>query len=400
MSGRRTRVDFPGLDTVRALGALAVLCTHVAFWTGSYGLDLLGTAWSRLDVGVAIFFVLSGFLLSRPFLERARNGERQERVGAYLLKRALRVLPVYWVVAVAALLIVPANRDLGPGAWLRTLTLSDLYFSHSLPAALTQMWSITTEVAFYLVLPLLMWGWTRFTGRRRSDAKVVVMVLATAAISVLWAVRPPGWIVSHAPFHAQWLPAYLVWFAAGIALAHVHVFRDQPHGGRFDLVTPVLRLGEQPGVCWTAVLALFLVASTPLAGPALLVPTSPGELATKTMLYTLIGALIVLVTAFAPRESGYARAMAHPLGRHLGRISYCVFCVHVLVLHLIVMVTPWRPFIDGHHWTILAVVLASSVALAEVLHRLVEAPVMRWRPRGSAAPAVTASSASEVTLSS
>ena len=64
--------EFPVLDTARAIGALAVLTTHPAFQTGNYlGSGVWGTFLARLDVGVAIFFVLSAFLLARPHLARA-----------------------------------------------------------------------------------------------------------------------------------------------------------------------------------------------------------------------------------------------------------------------------------------------------------------------------------------
>ncbi len=56
-----------------------VLTTHVAFWTGNYGFDVWGTFLARLDAGVALFFVLSGFLLSRPYLLRARAVGHQRR---------------------------------------------------------------------------------------------------------------------------------------------------------------------------------------------------------------------------------------------------------------------------------------------------------------------------------
>ncbi|MCW2712328.1 MAG: acyltransferase 3, partial [Marmoricola sp.] len=63
---------FPVLDTLRAVGALAVVTTHVTFQSGDYVRHgIVGALLSRLDVGVAIFFVLSGFLLSRPYFARA-----------------------------------------------------------------------------------------------------------------------------------------------------------------------------------------------------------------------------------------------------------------------------------------------------------------------------------------
>lgn len=392
-------VVFPALDTVRALGALAVLSTHVAFWTGSYGFDLTGIALSRLDVGVAIFFVLSGFLLSRQALVRARDGRPAPPLLPYLRKRALRVLPVYWVVAVAALLVLDQNHR-GPIGWLRTLTLTDLYFSHRMPAALTQMWSITTEVAFYVLLPLLMVGWNLLTRSRRADAVVVGLVLLSAAISVGWVAAAPGWLGGGATFHDQWLPTYLVWFVVGIALAHLHVHRGDPAPRRrIDLVGLVTRWGAQPGACWAVAVAAFLVAATPMAGPSVLVPAATSQIVVKTLLYAVIGGAIILASAFAPPSSRYMRVMSHPVGRYLGRISYGVFCVHVLVLHLIDMTTTWAPF-TGRAWPILGATLAASLVLAELLHRFVEAPFMRLRRAGDVPASEVPIRARGITVSS
>jgi peptidoglycan/LPS O-acetylase OafA/YrhL len=61
-----TQRGFPCLDGARALAATAVVATHVSFWTGGDMSTLLGRVFARFDVGVPIFFVLSGFLLSRP----------------------------------------------------------------------------------------------------------------------------------------------------------------------------------------------------------------------------------------------------------------------------------------------------------------------------------------------
>ena len=75
-----TAPTFPLLDTMRAVGALCVLTTHAAFWAGDYTRHgTWGTVLARLDVGVAIFFVLSGFLLSRPWLPARRPTGRPRR---------------------------------------------------------------------------------------------------------------------------------------------------------------------------------------------------------------------------------------------------------------------------------------------------------------------------------
>ena len=95
---------------------MAVLTTHAAFWAGSYTQHgYWGSLLARLDVGVAIFFVLSGFLLSRPWIARARLGLPRPKVGRYYWKRVLRIFPVYLVTAVLALSLIPENDGLGGG---------------------------------------------------------------------------------------------------------------------------------------------------------------------------------------------------------------------------------------------------------------------------------------------
>ena len=184
----------PGLDTIRALGALLVLATHSAFWSGSYSFTFTGTLLARLDVGVPLFFVLSGFLLSRPYLRAARREERPPRLRPYLWKRAVRVLPVYWVVAVVAMALVSGNSDAGLVGWLRALTLTDIYFRDRLPDGLTQTWSLATEVSFYVLLPLIMLGWNRATRGARPDRGVLAVVALSIVVTVVWVFSQSAWV--------------------------------------------------------------------------------------------------------------------------------------------------------------------------------------------------------------
>ncbi len=203
-------VAFPALDSLRAVAAVAVLATHAAFWAGAYAHPVYGTALSRLDVGVAVFFVLSGFLLSRPWIARHRDGMPPPSTTHYLWKRALRLVPVYVVTAVAALTLLPGNRGAGTGQWVSTLLLADIYVDDRLPDGLTQMWSLATEVAFYLVLPLLMWlGLSRGRGGRRGADRLGLLALAMTATTVVWlmdlSVRWDG----GGTMIRLWLPSYL-----------------------------------------------------------------------------------------------------------------------------------------------------------------------------------------------
>ncbi|RZI80656.1 MAG: acyltransferase, partial [Microbacterium sp.] len=170
-----TRRTYPGLDTVRALAALAVLATHTSFWAGFYPQGLLGAMTARLDIGVAVFFVLSGFLLGQPFLAATADGTTPPRAGRYLWKRFLRIVPLYVVTVVVALLALPENDAAGPSTWIRQLTLTQVYPPADLVAGLTHMWSLCVEVAFYLALPLLLWPLHRWSARRGWNPRTVLL---------------------------------------------------------------------------------------------------------------------------------------------------------------------------------------------------------------------------------
>ena len=84
---------FPLLDGYRAIAAFMVLTTHVAFNTGEIRTPVLGPLLGRMDFGVTLFFLLSGFLLYRPWARAAMVDRAGPAVGGYALRRAARILP-------------------------------------------------------------------------------------------------------------------------------------------------------------------------------------------------------------------------------------------------------------------------------------------------------------------
>ncbi len=373
--------QFPALDTLRAVGALAVLTTHTMFWSGDYlGNAWLGTLWARLDVGVALFFVLSGFLLSRPWVARHALGMSPPDTRRYLRKRFWRIYPAYAVVAVISLALLHDNRGASPLDWLATLTLTDIYVHPSLPAGLSQMWSLATEVLFYALLPLLM-----PLLLRRGAAAAVGGLTILSALSVWW-VLEGAWqpVLLENAMPLQWLPSFVLWFAGGMLLALLHVGGQRPAGNRLAVRAHGLAtgLGAAPGACLVAAAGLLLVSATPLAGPALLAAPTPAQLLTKVVLYTAIALLLVVPAVFTTGGSAYTSIMALRLPRHLGHVSYSLFCVHLPVLHFVMW---WRDLtlFAGNGWQIWSLTLALSLIAAEALYWLVERPALRrlGRPR-------------------
>src|SRR5262245_58978043 len=90
----RMRKDrYPLIDGLRAVAAIGVLLTHSAISSGLVTTGAHGFRYAqRLEVGVTIFFVISGFVLYRPVLTSDRRD-----LGRYALRRAVRIVPAYWL---------------------------------------------------------------------------------------------------------------------------------------------------------------------------------------------------------------------------------------------------------------------------------------------------------------
>ncbi|MGZ6803398.1 MAG: acyltransferase family protein [Nocardioidaceae bacterium] len=392
--GRPDRA-FPGLDAVRAAGATAVVATHVAFQTGrSVGGPMSGTL-ARFDIGVALFFVLSGFLLFRPYA-RAAVTDRTRWPGTrdYLLRRALRILPAYWLAVALCLLLLPANAGLrGPRVWLRYLTLTQVYSPGLQRHGLTQAWSLCTEVAFYLLLPLLA---VVVLGRRgkATGRRPLVLLALVASVSVGWQVvtTRTGWFDAHVA--GQWLPGYLDWFAGGMLLALVQSRMASGLGSPW--MHGLADLARSAGTCLGASLALFSVATSALAGPrSLEAPPTAWEAVVKNLLYAGCALLVLLPLVLGPQREGLPAALgARPL-QLLGEISYGIFLWHLLVLETVVRVLDQRLF-TGSWVVVFAITWSTTVVVASVSYLVVERPALRLKDRRRSGSSVdqTATSAS------
>jgi peptidoglycan/LPS O-acetylase OafA/YrhL len=381
-----TATTFPLLDSFRAVGAFAVLTTHAAFWSGDYTRNgALGAFLARLDVGVAIFFVLSGFLLTRPYLVRAAAGRPAPTTGRYLWKRALRILPVYAVAVTVALVFIHANRGLSNETRLATALMLNTFVDPANPAGLSHMWSLAVEVTFYLCLPVIM---LVAVGRSRTlrPTRVIGVLVVLIAIGLWWHLDGAARAGEHSSGQpSQWLPSYIGWFAIGIGLALASVLHER--GQRPGLTAPIVFLGRQPGSCWVLVAGLMLMVSTPLAGPTMLAAPTLAQALTKNVVYGMIGGLIVVTGVFTNPGSSYSRWFGHGIARRLGWISYGIFALHLAVLHFVMWSTGWQLF-EGRLPQIWILTVVISVIVAEVVYRVVERPALSlknlrppWSPR-------------------
>lgn len=355
------------LTGLRAVAAVMVVASHAAFWTGNYTDDALGRFFTRLEIGVPIFLVLSGYLLFKPWVAVVDQGRAAPAPRQYLHRRARRILPSYWIVVIAVYLYYLA-RDAGPfgggwGGFARNMTLTQIYGYGNMHVGLTQMWSLAVEVSFYLILPVLAWliivGLCR---RQPRPALICAALLGLIALSIGWIVLTHGdWFYEvlggHVDITAQlWLPSFIGWFAGGMLLA-VIAPRIQGRGGVWLTLTSLAGAG-----------AAFTLACSRLAGEATIMPFGVRHAITKSLLYLITATLLVLPLV-AGTPTWYSRLLGWRPMVWLGEISYELFLVHLLVMEIVMEVLGFRDF-SGPWFGVFEVTLMLSVPLAWGLHRL------------------------------
>lgn len=354
------RGHLPMMDGARAVAAVMVLLTHAGAVSGATGKYAVGPFLARGDWGVALFFVLSGFLLTRPWVSW-RAGKSAPSVATYLRKRAVRILPAYWLVLMAVLVLVPATVD--AGGVISNATLTQIY-TGDLLQGFYQSWSLCTEVAFYAVLPLLAPLLVRGSARRS-----LIAIAAAAAVTPIWIMMCKEWFVdSMHPFAVVWLPGHMDWFCAGMALA---VVERRMRAGQF----PRLLVGANRWLLASAV--AFALALTPLGGPLGFEYISGPAAILKEFLYAataffLVGAMLQPRAEFTI----WGRTLNSRVMTWAGVISYGFFLWHVLVLE---EVRNWlgMPELGGGFAVSLALTFVVTLVISQVSFVVLERPLMR-----------------------
>ena len=154
---QRQRPRELGIESLRGVAALMVFIYHLRWQAGEPVLRLAGIDWQpvmkRLDVGVSLFFVLSGYLLSGPFWEAMKNGGWPD-LKKYAVRRMARILPAYWVVLIAIGLLSPYTYTLWGmvGMSLQAIgvhTFADYVYLGGVPV----LWSIALRLSMFIGEP-------------------------------------------------------------------------------------------------------------------------------------------------------------------------------------------------------------------------------------------------------
>lgn len=356
----------PGLDGLRAVAILAVLAFHLdpRWLPGGF-------------LGVDVFFVISGFLITTLLVrERARTGRID--LWGFWTRRARRLLPALLVLVPSVILLARlVETDLLVGIrrqavgaltftsnWLEIAAGSD-YFHSTAPQLLMNLWSLAVEEQFYLVWPLVALALLRFAPSSRVRTGCALALAATSA--VLMATRFDPSLGATRVYYGTDTHLMGLMLGAALAFAWAAPHRAWTSSDRWQRVrVPVVALA---GAALVA-LMLFLDESNPL--------TFRGGLLAASLATT------VLVLGVVERPTPLRTVLNLPVLRWVGERSYGLYLWHWPVILIVEADLSWAARgSENYLWSRLWCV-AVTVAIADLSYRLIETPVRTHGFRGSA----------------
>ncbi|HLX20667.1 MAG TPA: acyltransferase [Gaiellaceae bacterium] len=345
--GRRAAGPLPALDGVRGIAILLVFAYHAIAYPGYWFL-------SGGFLGVDLFFVLSGFLITM-LLVREWDAHGRISLPSFYSRRARRLLPALAVLlgAYAVLCAATGERSI----LLTPLVLSAGYvsniaqgwFGYSMPASIRQLWSLATEEQFYLLWPVLLLVVLRF-GRGRTRPLVLVAAgLAAASAATRLGMALTGVNYLHLYFAPETTFDELfigclfgIWFARGAPRSLERVRRPAT-------------LASCAFIAWA------VWSMNTWADP---------RLYRYVILLFALACGVVILTAATDSSSVLARGLSAPSLRYFGRISYPLYLWHPLVFWFL-------PLLVGGALGSRMVAMVLAVVLAELSTRFVEQPFRR-----------------------
>jgi peptidoglycan/LPS O-acetylase OafA/YrhL len=382
-----------GADFIRASACFIVLFHHLAQridFRSALGSNPFAQVFNTVGgLGVAMFFVLSGFLLARPFWQALDAGRAMPSLRVYALRRAARIVPGFWLALTATFIlsVTVFGATLDGWLWLRyaagLLLLSDWHWTTLFPVEVNgPLWSIGFEVSAYVMLPLGFFGFFALgKGRLRGwPARLAWLAVIAVALGAHWLfynnvhVDPyrKGWEFGLQGGAKTWMPwfnpfGFFAMFATGALAAGVQVSLARFRSIIFDGAA-VVALGAAGWLIWSNGLRgggeFYGWLRVPYQFPSF---------------HLLIGAVL----ATAPSGLLVGRLLDNPLVAWLARISFGIYVWHYLVLELVRLY--WVPEIahgtmaDGTKFLVAsAVITVITMVVASLSWRWLELPVINW----------------------
>jgi peptidoglycan/LPS O-acetylase OafA/YrhL len=408
---------FPCLDAYRGIGMTMVLLNHAAYSTGYQMRSDGAAAWitpiiGRFDLSVPMFFVLSGFLLFRPYARSMLSDRPLPDTRRFYRRRLLRILPSYWLALIGVGLLFGLNVP-GIWSWLGNAVLAPA-FGAPLPACqpdgschvaygLTPAWSIGVEAVFYLLLPLFAFGLYRLVRRRPVEQRLRALLIGLGVLYACGTAFRVFVVAANPPWAEQallWLPMFFDVFAVGMVLATISAAAA---AGTRPLPRLAVWAGEHPVVCWAVAGAIFVVMTLlpyPERPFGLRDANGFSDYVVRQFLYGLASAAWLAPAMFGDQTRGRLRKVlsSRPLV-YLGTISLSFYLWHLPLVDKVKQLTvpdwdqrealaahpsPDRPLsaaatFTGSYPRVVLITFVVSLLVASFLYRYVELPFLHLK---------------------
>jgi peptidoglycan/LPS O-acetylase OafA/YrhL len=384
MNDAPQRPRFALIDSMRAIAAISVIVFHVSYWFPVPG----NGPWQYLSqrnagppvTGVVLFFLISGFVLYRPFVQARLEGRSMPALFPYAIRRVARIVPGYWLALTVVTVWFGLHEVMSVGGVIRYYGFLQLYGTlKTAGGGISVAWTLCVEVTFYAALPLLAIAVRRLASRRSPVRGELAMCAVLALASLAW----QAVIIATVPRSSGSLstlllilPGSLDLFALGMALAVVSVAVS-----RHERPRAWLRVVDRwPVLPWLLAIAAFYGVGR--------MPSVAGNSfafwwLTSHELKALGCALLLVPVVFGSQRRGVLRrVLAFPPLLWLGTISYGIYLWHKPLLDKL------GPHLAPHgELFTVAVTTAITVAVAAVSFYAVERPLQRLARRHLAARA-------------
>jgi len=374
-------------DGIRGVGMLLVFFTHLFLLADPAQTNMLAYGWAapilgHIDIGLAAFFVLSGYLIARPFARAYVAGMRRPPLRDYVRNRVLRVVPAFYVFTVLVLLRFGLDGDLRnlPGgetsSWAQVVGQFLFVQGQTAgPAAVPigPAWSIGAEVGFYVLIPLSAFVAYRVGSRLHGPGRRAAVAIAAIAVVTFVSIA----LRAYDKFNFAWLtspPAIMYVFMPGVAVAIVEPLLVARLRGNARLARPI---------AWAAfaaaALAAVVYATTDYNSQQTPIHHALGQRALLAALCT--GALIFGLVVLQLGTDRAPRLFGNRLMLWMGARSYSFYLVHIWVLLEIDHALGQGESIAARAAIMVAVGLPLTTAIAALSYRFVERPFLERKRR-------------------
>lgn len=387
LQGSQQPGQFLAGDALRGIASLGVIVCHVLGSTGSLGKPpgafvQHGARWiGALDFSLFVFLVLSGYLLSRPFLAWILGQRSKPDLRRYAQNRLVRIVPPMWV----AWTVVMITTGVHGGSLLDIAAVYAFlqnYVDQAVSVNILPAWTVGVEAIYYTLLPIVSIGIVWLIHRSRLPAAKTLLTLlggaALASLAFRWHFRTAE--------GGRSFPGISYGFVPGILLAYVELrWAHRWKGARWG-----------PGAAW----GLLGLAAAIFAFQALYTPKTSNQFLILESADTLPATCVVAATLMLQWTTGRIWwLLGNRVSEWGGSRSYSIYLYHVLLIVPLVHIAVKQSTASAAFFVMLPLELIAVAIVAEISYRLVEKPsqALRSKKKPVAAASVVAPVVAEAT---